>query len=391
MPKLTKRIIDSTESPESGQVFLRDDEISGFGLRFTRGSKTFILEKRIHGRMRRMTIGPYGPLTLDQARAEANVLIGRIAKGEDPATERVERKREVTFGDFKKEYEERHLPRKLSAADDRRMLENHLSGWNNRKLSSISRNDVALLHGKIGKVAPYAANRTVELLRKMFNLAESWGLSAGENPAKGIERFPEEKRDRFIKPEELPTLVEAAAQEKDIYIKASVMTLLLTGARKNEVLKMKWSDLDLAEGTWRKPRTKAGRPHLLPLPKPLIAMFMRLPRFDGNEYVFPSGRKKGGHLVGLQKAWERIRERAGEKDKGVLDIRLHDLRRTTGSWMVMSGRSLPMIGQILDHSQQRTTQIYARFALDPVREALDQNAQQMVKIGKLKALTRVKK
>ncbi|HZT34326.1 MAG TPA: tyrosine-type recombinase/integrase, partial [Nitrososphaera sp.] len=138
----------------------------------------------------------------------------------------------------------------------------------------------------------------------------------------------------------------------------------------------------------RKPRTKAGRPHLLPLPKPLITMFMHLPRFDGNEHVFPSCRKKGGHLVGLQKAWERIRDRAEKKYKGVQEIRLHDLRRTTGSWMVMSGRSLPMIGQILDHSQQRTTQIYAQFALDPVREALDQNAQQMVKIGKLKVLTR---
>ena len=182
MPRLTKQLIDETPFPAAGQMFVRDTELRGFALRVTQGRKSFILEKRIRGRMRRLTLGPYGPLTLDQARKLAAAHIGAIAQGADPAQVRQDRLHEPTFGDLTEQYLARHAPRKRSGRNDRAMLHSHLLVFRTRKLTDLNRNDVARLHAQVGETAPYRANRLVALLRKMFNLARDWGLYAGENP-----------------------------------------------------------------------------------------------------------------------------------------------------------------------------------------------------------------
>ncbi len=174
--KLTKQVIDQTPCPSAGQVFVRDTELPGFALRVTKGRKSFVFEKRIRGRMRRLTIGPYGPLTVDEARKLANAQAGAVARGEDPAQVRQDRLREPKFADLVELYLQRHAPHKRSARDDRGMLETPLKGLWTRKLTDISRQDVAKVHATIGTTAPYRANRAVALLRKMFNLARDWGL-----------------------------------------------------------------------------------------------------------------------------------------------------------------------------------------------------------------------
>jgi hypothetical protein len=234
MPRLTKQIIDETPFPSAGQVFVRDTELSGFGLRVTQGRKSFIMEKRIRGRMRRLTIGPYGPLTVDQARKLAATHVGLIAQGADPAQVRQDRLHEPTFGDLTEQYLERHAPRKRSGRDDRGMLDTHLAVFRTRKLTDLNRNDVARLHAKVGETAPYRTNRLVALLRKMFNLARDWGLHDGGNPATRIQMFREESRDRFVQPDELPRLFQAIAEEADPSVRAVVLTALLTGARRTE-------------------------------------------------------------------------------------------------------------------------------------------------------------
>ena len=185
MPKLTKRLIDATACPSEGQTFLRDDDLAGFALRLTPNRKTFILEKRIKGRVRRMTIGPYGPMTLAQARDEAKKRIGAIAGGGNPAQDRRDQREEPTFGDLLDRYQADHLPKKRpgTARSYTGIIALHLEPWRGRKLSEITSNHVALLHTKIGKHAPYQANRTIAVLRKMFSLAKKWGLHHGENPA----------------------------------------------------------------------------------------------------------------------------------------------------------------------------------------------------------------
>ena len=372
MLRLTKQLIDETPFPATGQIFVRDTALQGFALRVTKGQKSFILEKRIHGRMRRLTIGPYGPLTLDQARKLAAAHVGAIAQGEDPAQIRQDRLHEPTFGDLAAQYLERHAPRKRSGRDDRAMLTTHLLVFRTRKLTDLTRNDVARLHAKVGETAPYRANRMVALLRKMFNLARDWGLYAEENPATRIQLFKEESRDRFVQPEELPRLFLAIAEESDPAVRAVVLTALLTGARRTEVLSMRWEDVSLTRAEWRIPQTKSGRPHLLPLPHALVAMLQRLPRVDGNPYVF-SGQNGAGHLQNLKRAWDRIRFTAG-----IQDVRFHDLRRTVGSWLAGSGESLPLIGKVLNHRDVSTTAIYARLNLDPVRQALERQASKML-------------
>lgn len=370
--KLTKRVIDGTRCPTTGQAFLRDADIPGFGVRLTKTGKVFILEKRILGQMRRITIGAYGPLTLEQARERAIGMTHAIIQGDDPAQASQEKRQEPTWGELTEVYLERHGPRKRTAWNDRNMLNRYFDGWQYRRLSSLTRNDVALLHTKIGASATYAANRIVALIRKMFNLARLWGMYKGENPATGIELFPETKRDRFIQPHELPKLFDALNEEPSLYVKTAFLVGLLTGARRGEVLSMRWADVHLQQAVWRIPHTKANRPHYIPLPQPVVAMLQALPRLQENPFVFP-GRDGMHHLVNIAKAWTRIRARAG-----LADVRIHDLRRTLGSWLAASGANLTLIGHVLNHTQMSTTAIYARLHLDPVRTALEANAGRML-------------
>lgn len=265
------------------------------------------------------------------------------------------------------------------------MLHAQLLVFRTRKLTDLNRKDVARLHAQVGETAPYRANRLVALLRKMFNLARDWGLYGGENPAKRIQMFREEARDRFVQPEELPRLIQAIAEEADPSVRAVVLTALLTGARRTEVLTMRWDDVSLTRAEWRIPHTKAGHPHLLPLPQALIATLRSLHRVDGNPYVFV-GQNGVGHLHDMKRAWNRIRRAAGMED-----VRFHDLRRTVGSWLAGSGESLHLIGKVLNHRDVSTTAIYARLNLDPVRRALERQATKMLAATAPPSTTQVKR
>jgi integrase len=375
--KLTKKLVTAARHPAKGQTFLRDEALRGFALRVTPGSKTFILEKEINGRIRRMSLGRFGPLTVEQARDLAKVKIGDIAQGNDPAEERQARRQSATFGELEQLYLARHAVHKKSASNDVGLLNNHVAAWRPRKLSTITRADICAKHAEMGAGGHTThANRMIALVRTMFNLAQDWGLHPGPNPAARIKFFKEVKRDRFVTPNELPRLWKALAKEPNPFVRGAFFIGLLTGARRSEVLTMQWTDLDLQQGLLRIPVTKADRPHTLPLPRPVIEELRRLPRIEGNPYVF-CGRWGRSHLVNVSKPWKRIR-----KEAGIDDVRIHDLRRTLGSWLVAAGASLPLIGKALNHSQAATTQIYARLQLDPVRAALDANATRMLTYAK---------
>jgi integrase len=273
-------------------------------------------------------------------------------------------------------YLEKHAKvRKKSWKNDRNQIKCYLSDWGKKKLSEIERKDVVNLHFKVGKESGhYAANRVIALLRKIFNLAESWDLSKTGNPATKIEFFRESKRDRFVRPDELPRLMEALKQEPNFYIRGAFFTMLMTGQRKMEVLSMAWADVDLNQGIWRIPETKTGEPHYVPLPEPVRELLKNIPMTHENPFIF-CGRGKN-HLMNIEKSWKKICKRAE-----LPGLRIHDLRRTTGSWLAGAGASLPLIGRVLHHTQPSTTAIYARFDLAPIRAALESNAQRMLLIG----------
>ncbi|MEA3277975.1 MAG: tyrosine-type recombinase/integrase [Pseudomonadota bacterium] len=377
--KLTKRTLDAATYQGEGNArfVLWDDELPGFGCRiYPGGRKAFVLSYRTQGRKRLMTIGTYGAWTVDKARKAARSHLASVeTKEADPLEERQKAARGETVRDLCGAYMERHGNAKKSGADDKRRIGRYiLPAWGNLKAAAIKRADVASLHMKIGKRAPYEANRVLALLSKMFELARRWGFvpEGHPNPARDIDRFKEQKRDRWITPEELPRLAQAINEEPNQSARFALWLYLLTGARKSELLQARWEDVSFERAELRLPETKAGRPHYIPLSAPTLALLQQIPREEGNPHILP-GKLTGAHLVNIAKPWSRVRKTAG-----VEDVRLHDLRRTVGSWLAQAGNSLHLIGRVLNHSNQSTTAIYARFAQDQVRDALEQHAARLL-------------
>jgi integrase len=236
--RLTQRVVDAAKAPAAGQVFLRDDELRGFALRITaNGAKSYIWEGRVRGRPRRITLGSYPTWPVMRARAEALKIRSAVADGRDPIAEREAQHREARFSDLIEAYMERHAKlHKRSWRDDEWAINHYLSGWKNRRLSDISVDDLARLHRLLGeKNGRYAANRTVALVRAMFNLGREWSLFVGPNPAEGVKMFREEKRERFLSPDELRRVNNALLQEPSEYWRAYFPLSLMLGTRQDRL------------------------------------------------------------------------------------------------------------------------------------------------------------
>jgi integrase len=377
MARLTKRTVDAAKAGARDE-FVWDDDQPGFGLKVTpRGRKVFLLQYRIGGRAgrtRRITLGTLGHLTPDQAREDAKHLLREVGAGNDPATERAKQKGELSFGEMLERFLSEHVKTKLrprTHEEYARIAKLHVpSSLKGRQVSAIERADLARLHHGMAD-RPYQANRTVAMLSKAFAWAEKHGLrSAGENPCRFIEKYREDKRERFLSPQELSRLGAALLNNQNVYAVAAVRLLLFTGARLSEILTLRWSAVDLAAGTARLSESKTG-PKTIYFSAPALEVLAQLPREAGNPFVI-CGDRAGSHLVNLQKPWRAIRGEAG-----LDDVRLHDLRHTFASVGAAGGASLPMIGALLGHSQPQTTDRYAHLASDPLRAASDAIARRI--------------
>jgi integrase len=299
---------------------------------------------------------------VEQARKEVARMIGEIAQGNDPAGDRRKARGETTVGELFALYLDGHAkPHKRSWKEDQAQYERYLARWKARRLSQVHRGDVAALHAKIGREnGHYAANRLLALLSAMFNFAATLGFKGG-NPAHGVKKFKEQSRDRFLHADEIKAFFAALSDEAEPW--PDLFTLsLLTGARKSNVLAMKWADLDLTRGLWRigEAESKNKEPLLCVLHPAAVEILRR--RADANagkdnpnEYVFPS-HGGTGHVTETKTAWKRIVTRAQIKD-----IRLHDLRRTLGSWQAATGASLSILGRTLGHKNVATTTVCGRL------------------------------
>ncbi len=426
MAKLKKRTIDSFRY-DGGWDVRWDDEIPGFGIRvYPSGKKAFVLSYRTKGRKRLMVLGRYGAdLTLDQARERAQKHLVNVRDGTDPLEERQRAVQGQTFGDLITSYIERHAKvHKKTWRDDEGRLDRHIpAAWRSRKADGINRQEIAELHDRIGRHTPYEANRLLEVLRKMFNLAQVWQFvdDSASNPAEGITRFKEHKRKRWVTPVELPAMAKAIDGEPNIYARAALWLYLLTGLRKEELTTAKWKDVDWDRGVLRLPETKSGEEQDAVLNAPALAILRSIPRLDGNPYILP-GSKPRGHFTNIDRPWRRIRARASvdlwqhsqdsqvsdlverlsrdlghvptaeeveavakredvELPTGLLDARLHDLRRTVGSWMSQASIDLNTIKEALRHSSISTTLTYARLGADPARQAMEEHGRRVMEIA----------
>lgn len=370
--RLTDKAVKGAEGPAKGQALIWDTDISGFALRVTSGgAKSFVLDYRADGRKRRITIGRYPAWSVAAAREEAKRLRREVDKGEDPMEDRHEDRRAPTVATLWDLYERDHLPNKRDARSDRQMWANDIKPVLGKvKVEDVTRADVRRLHRTISRRAPVRANRALAVVSKMFSLAVNDYEFRQDNPAKGIPKNSEDRRERYLSQAEIAAVSQALTDYPGGASAANaVRWLLLTGCRVGEALAMTWSQVDWQAGAWVKPsaHTKQKREHRVPLSAPAMQLLQSIADGQGNgeTYVFP-GRKPGEPIKQLNSVWKWVRERAG-----VQDVRLHDLRHTYASILVSKGLSLPMIGALLGHTQQATTQRYAHLYDDPLREATE--------------------
>ena len=292
---LTKRDVDRLQYDTTGpamQIHYDGSELPGFGVRvFPSGAKSFVVWYRTaKGRKRLHTLGKYGLLTIQEGRDLARRTLMKAKTGADPMEERQKARSGETVADLAKIYVERHAKahKKTWREDERRIGKWIIPTLGSRKVSDVKRSDVARLHGKIGQKAPYEANRVLALIAVMFVKAAEWGLveHGTPNPAAGVQTFKERSRERWVTPAELPALMQAIAAEPNPYVQAAVQLYLLTGLRRNELLGLRWKDVDFDREEIRLGDTKAGRSHVLPLSAPALEIFRSLPRQLGNAYIF---------------------------------------------------------------------------------------------------------
>lgn len=405
--RLTENLVRKALAPTRGQTLLWDGEIKGFALRVTSGgAKSFVLDYRAQGRQRRFTIGSFPDWSVQAARQAAKELKREVDAGRDPMADRHNERAAPTLQDLWERYQVEHLPMKAprAQADERSIWEKIiLRRLGKLKLAAIDHDAINSLHRDITTIrhTPVRANRTVETLRKAFNLAIRWNWCE-RNPAAGVRRNPEDKRSRYLNKTEIGALALALNDHSEPMSANAIKLLMLTGARRGEVLGATWAMFDLENGIWTKPsaHTKQRRLHRVPLNGPALRLLIeikeeaaRTARDDGvvmSQFVFPGAGDKP--LSDVKRTWASVCLKAGltqqvpkkarngkalkgKDGKPVMvaqpSVRLHDLRHSFASILVSAGASLPLIGQMLGHTQPQTTARYAHLYDDPLRKAAE--------------------
>ena len=401
MARLTKRTVDGATPPQAGETFLWDDDLRGFGLRvYASGRRIFIVQYRLRGRRggrtRRIVLGEYGKMTPEEARKRAAKVLAAVDDGHDPAAERDEARRALTVADLARLYLDegpaaKPNKRASSWATDRSNIERHIKPLLGRKLAkALTQADVAKFQADVATGKNTAdvktkkrgraivgggrgtAARSLAVLGAMLQFAVGRRLILS-NPAKGVELLKLEHRERFLSEAEIARLGDTlttmqAEHALSANAASAVRLLLLTGCRKSEITTLRWDWVDFEHGCLRLPTSKTGA-KVVALAAAALELLAGLRKRDpAGEWVLPAARGKGA-FTGLQKDWERVRERAG-----LLGVRLHDLRHSFASFAVADGHTLFLVGKALGHRQTRTTEIYAHLSDDPLRQLADRTA-----------------
>ncbi len=382
---LTKDAVEKAK-PGDQEYSLWDKDIPGFGLRvWPSGRKVFVIMYRNASRhKKRFTVGPFPGLTVQQARDRAREILAMVTSGQDPQSDKADRRTGLTVGEFFVQYMahvEAHQKPTTVASYRFQINRFVLPEWGPRRLDSITLAHVQQLHHSM-RDTPYAANQVHSILRAAFTLAVKWGLLE-KNPASGVAHYREKSRERFLSAEELLrafevlTLAETAegytyfvesgtTQEQRTvrcspFIAGAIRLLALTGARKNEIVTARWQWLDWEQSRLDLPDSKTGKKSIY-LPREAIEVLRGLHAIRTGEWIIPG---KKGPATGVSIAWDLVREAAG-----LPGVRLHDLRHSYASFLIARGMSLPFVGKLLGHTQTATTQRYAHLADDPLRVAV---------------------
>ncbi len=397
------------------------------------GVKSFYLIRKIAGRATRLSLGRYPTVAIETARREAHNKNQLIAQGKNPKGE----PRDVMlFAELFNRYMENYARKKNRAAEAKVVTYNRYLATNRYsfnlgklRLNEINGATIEGIFNGVSAHAPIHANRVLALLKNIFNKAINWKLWTDLNPCSGVERNKETSRERVINKSEMPYMLTAIDLEPNETLRDFVKTALLTGARRSNVLAMRYEDIDYDENLWRIPLTKTGLPHLIPLVSTMTQMLKVRQTQIGTEWVFPSNGVTG-HYVEPKKGWKVLLARAtalrlvdklaehyrwGQAEAkralsivqaapddaltmyaleaeavgiwlrplDMRDIRIHDLRRTLGSWQADANVSEKIIGKTLGHLSQQSTKVYARVSLSPVRDAMILATNNMLSVNEV--------
>ena len=367
-----------------------DAKVSGLGVVvYLGGHKTFFWQRKISGRPRWETIGTYPDLTIEHARNRATDLNNTLARwkatgfqGPDP----FEIHTGLTLGGIFELYIDQHLKQhalrpERAEKHDRLMFNAHLSDWKNRKLGEIRREDLADFHRSIPKavvkrtkgrdIGKSSANAVIHLIKRLYFFADKTGNWTGPNPTTGIKMFTEVPRTRYVQPGELSKIWRGLNQMKNPDLLDFINLALWTGARKSDVLSMRWSDIHLDDNRWDIPDPQNRKPYPVPLTPEAVKILKNRQkvREQNSPWLFPATRKnRTGHIQDMKKSWATLLKTVKLKDS---DLRIHDLRRTQGSYQAAQGTSLLLIGRSLGHKSLTATQVYSQVNLDPVRDSME--------------------
>ena len=404
--QLTKKFIESIKpSPHGERLNYYDDKVAGLQLCvFPTGVRSFSVLKWVNGKTRRVVLGRYDGmamqspefdkdplcvlgnnpvLTVEQARQLAIAVITELSAGHTSKRElRRHSADTITLGELFIEYLDKYA---IEHTKTWKVMEEcfyrYLDCWKNRPIGEIKRSEVQQFINKLGKEnGKTTANRTLELLRAVINKGKQWELVTGENPASGVTKFKLKSRDRFLHEDEIKRLLASIEEEGQNDITDFILISLYTGARKNNVLSMRWPDIDLNNASWTIPDTKNDTSQTILLTEPELQILRRRLMEQKREsetgepgtFVFP-GPGVAGHRTDPKKGWNRILKRAELEN-----VHLHDLRRTLGSYMAMTGASLSVIGNALNHKDVSTTRkVYAHSAREAERIARERAHKRM--------------
>jgi integrase len=372
--RLTNRTVAKLPTPIRGNRLFYDDTVKGFACRVTAaGGRSFVVNyfRKADGRERRFTIGAFPDWSVAAAREDAKRLKREIDGGADPVGAHQENRAAPTIADLAARFERDYVPRKRPSTQrvyQQQIRADILPALSRGKVAAVTHADVDAFHHRLSARAPTHANRTLAVLSKMFSLAIRWGWRT-DNPCRGIERNQEQKRHRYLSGAELKRLTKALDELEDQGAANAVRLLLLTGARRGELLAAKWADIDLDGEVWIKPgaTTKQRTEHRVPLSAVACQLLAKMRGQADTEWLFPA--RGGGHRPHINGAWIELRKAAK-----IPDARLHDLRHTYATALASSGLGLPVIGALLGHTTAQTTLRYSHLMDDPLRAATERAA-----------------
>jgi integrase len=381
----SKKTVEAVKPPAKGRLVVHDTKIRGLVMRVTEtGARSFFIYRKVDGRPRKYFICSWPDLTVDQIRDKAEQYNADIANGIDPTAERKASREQKTLGEVWEHYLEGYAkPHKRSWKTDEWQWGRFLKGsWSGKLVREIDTSALESLHTKVGKeTGKIPANRLRSLLHALFAWAIKQHWHPGPNPVKGVKRYQEHNRERYLGPDELPKLFTALDAEPSEQLADFFRLALFTGARRGNLQSARWDEIDMFAGVWTIPATKAKGKKSITIPlsaEAIDVLRRRLLAADGSPWVFPSHGAKG-HITEPKAAWKRICTAAGLEN-----VRLHDLRHTTASWMIARGASLFTVGKALGHADERTAQRYSHLDLSQLRAAMSGATGAMVAKPKAK-------